>query len=245
MSVELLIALAVVFVAGTVAGLTGFGLTLISVPALLLVFDPVTVVVVNSILSLVTGLVIVFEAWREIEMNAVLRLLPWSFIGLVLGSELLSALDPDYIKLGAGIVVLCAALLLVSKVKLPKDSSWSVVVVGASSGTLATSTGFPSPLVALLFTARRFAKESLRASSAAYFSSIGAIGLAVLIGRGLAEETHFTLAALFIPAALLGKILGSILLRKFSNETFRKITLGVSVLAGAMGISTALLALTT
>lgn len=229
--------------AGTVAGLTGFGLSLIGAPALLLIFDPVTVVVVNTILALITGLVIVVEAWREIRPSDVLSLLPWSFIGLALGSWLLKALDPDYIRLGAGIVVLCAALILARGITLPKSGRWIAAVIGASSGTLATSTGFPSPLATLLFTARKFAKESIRASSAAYFSSIGAIGLAVLIGRGLAEESHFALAAIFIPAALSGKILGSILLRKLSNETFRKITLGVSVMAGLMGVSTAVLAL--
>ncbi len=244
MSAEILIALSVVFVAGTVAGLTGFGLSLISTPALLLIFDPVTVVVVNTILALITGLVIVIESWREIRPGAVLSLLPWSLAGLVAGSELLGALDPDYIRLAAGIVVLCTALLLVCGLTLPRSGGrWGTVVVGALSGILATSIGFPSPLATLLFTARKFAKASTRASGAAYFSSIGAIGLVVLIGRGMAEVTHFALAAIFIPAALLGKVLGSILLRRLSNETFRKVTLGVSMLAGIMGMSTALLAL--
>lgn len=198
MTAELLAALTIVLVAGSVAGLTGFGLTLFSTPALLLIFDPVTVVVLNAILAPVTGLVIVFEAWREIRLRVVLSLLPWSLLGLTLGTELLVVLDPDYIKLVAGIVVLCTALLLVRGVTLSENSGkWAIVVVGALSGVLATSTGFPSPLATLLFAARGFAKESLRASSAAYFSSIGVIGLVILIGRGLTQETHFALAAIF------------------------------------------------
>lgn len=151
MSPEILIALLIVLVAGIVAGVTGFGLSFISAPALLLVFDPVTVVVVNMILSLVTGLVIVVEAWREIKFTAVLTLIPWSFMGLALGSELLQTLNPNYIQFAAGLVVLCAAILLTRKVTLPGSAGrWGPMIVGASSGLLATSTGFPSPLVALL-----------------------------------------------------------------------------------------------
>lgn len=244
MSLEILIALLIVLVAGTMAGITGFGLSFISAPALLLIFDPLTVVVVNTILSLVTGLVIVLEAWREIRFSAVIPLLPWSFIGLALGTELLQMLNPNYIQVAAGLVVLCAAMLLASKIDLPGISGRrGTMIVGVSSGLLATSTGFPSPLVALLFTAKKFAKYNLRASSAAYYSSLGALGLAILIGRGLTQEAHFMLTAAFLPVALLGKILGSILLRKLSNEYFRKITLIAAVLTGVVGLSTAITAL--
>lgn len=231
-------------VAGSVAGLTGFGLTLISTPALLLIFDPVTVVVVNAILVPVTGLVIVFEAWQEVRLRSVLALLPWSLLGLLLGTELLVVLDPDYIKLVAGLVVLCTAFLLTLGLNLTAGSGrWAAVTVGASSGVLATSIGFPSPLAALLFAARGFAKDSLRASSAAYFSAIGVIGLAVLVGRDLAQVAHFTLAVTFIPTALTGKILGSVLLRRLSEKSFRRVSFGVAMLAGIIGVSTALEAL--
>jgi uncharacterized membrane protein YfcA len=244
LSAALLVALATVLVAGVVAGVTGFGLSLISTPALLMVFDPPTVVTVNMILALSTGLVIVAEDWREVRFGAVLYLLPWSFVGLALGAALLTTLDPDYIRLAAGIVVLLSAILLVYGVALIESGGrWRTVAVGVLSGTLATSTGFPSPLVTLLFAARRFAKRSLRASGAAYFSAVGAIGLATLIASGTAQGTHFALAGIFIPAALSGKVLGSVLLRRLSNEMFRGVTLAVAMLAGTLGISTAILAL--
>lgn len=244
MSVEFLVALATVFVAGSVSGLTGFGLSLISTPALLMIFDPPTVVTVNMILALSTGLVIVAEDWREVRFDAVLSLLPWSFAGLALGAVLLTRLDPDYIRLAAGIVVLLTAFLLVYGATLVENGGrWKTVAVGVLSGTLATSTGFPSPLATLLFTARRFSKRSLRASGAAYFSAIAMLGLATLVVSGTAHGAHFTLAAAFIPAALSGKVLGSVLLRRLSNETFRGITLAVAILAGILGISTAILAL--
>lgn len=244
MSAEILIALLILLVAGIMAGITGFGLSLMSAPALLLVFDPVTVVVVNAILSLVTGLVIVFEVWSEIRFAAVLQLLPWSVMGLVLGSEVLQTLNPNYIQFAAGIVVLCAALLLARKIDFPAFSGKrGTMVVGVSSGLLATSTGFPSPLAALLFTAKKFTKHNLRASSAAYYSSLGAIGLAILVGRGLTQESHFMLTAAFLPVALFGKVLGSLLLRKLSNESFRKITVIAAMLTGVIGFSTAIEAL--
>ena len=50
-----------VFLAGTSTGLTGFGLAFISVPLLLFVYDPTTVVVLTAVLSVFINAAVVWD----------------------------------------------------------------------------------------------------------------------------------------------------------------------------------------
>jgi len=65
LSASLFKVLLAAFLAGTITGLTGFGLALISVPLLLFVYDPTTVVVLTAMLSVFINAVVVGDSWRE------------------------------------------------------------------------------------------------------------------------------------------------------------------------------------
>jgi uncharacterized membrane protein YfcA len=69
------------------------------------------------------------------------------------------------------------------------------------------------------------------------------VGLAALALWGLMDAGHVTLAFALIPAAFLGKLVGTALLTRVSEKTFRRITLGFTLLTGALGVATALWAL--
>jgi uncharacterized membrane protein YfcA len=241
---ELVFALLAVALAGGVAGLTGFGFALVSVPLLLLVLDPAAVVALNLLLAAATNSVVVADSWRYVRRRAVLSLLPWAAVGLPAGVELLRVLDAEYIRLLAGAVVAAFALLLLRDVEVPGlRTRTGNAAAGLASGTLSTSTGLAGPPVVMLFAARRFAKESFRASNAAYFLAVSLAGLGLLFFRDLLSGSHLYLAVLLAPAAVGGKMLGTRLLGRVSDESFRNVTLGLVLLTGAVGIAGALYAL--
>jgi uncharacterized membrane protein YfcA len=234
----------VILGAAAVSGLTGFGLAVVAVPPLMLVFEPVAVVVLLSFVSLFTNVVIVQDSWREIELRSVAALLPWAAAGLVLGTEVLRVASAESIRLAVGLVVILSAGLLLRRVELPgAKSRWGTAVAGASSGVLSTSTGIAGPPVVLLFAARGFPRDRFRASNAAYFLALGVAVILALMARGMVEASHLWIAAALIPAALVGKMLGTALVKRLSNEAFRGITLGVVLLTGALGALTATWAL--
>lgn len=68
-------------------------------------------------------------------------------------------------------------------------------------------------------------------------------GLAVLIYSGIVNGENALLAIALVPASLLGKIAGTSLLARLSEETFRRVTLSVVVLTGILGVATAARAL--
>ena len=244
MSVALLVALFSALLAGTVSGLTGFGLALISVPLLLFVYDPKTVVVITAVLSVIINLAVVWDSWRDADRRVVVALLPPALVGVIAGTEVLRAVDPDYIRLGVGIVVVFSALLLLRDVRLPgAETRWGTVVAGSASGALSTSTGLAGPPIVLLFASRNLPKRAFRGSSALYFLLMSLVGLVVLYFRGIFDADQIPLALALIPAAFLGKALGTALLKKVSERGFRKISLGIVILTGSLGVATALWAL--
>lgn len=244
MSAAFLVALLAALLAGAVSGLTGFGLALISVPLFLLVYDPTTVVVITSVLSVAINLAVVWDSWREARKRMVAALLPPAFAGLLVGVEVLAAVDPRYIRLGVGIAVVFSALLLLREIKLPKADTWpGTVVAGLLSGALSTSTGLAGPPVVLLFASRGLPKHAFRGSSALYFLVLSVAGIAALYYRGLLTGEHVPLSLALVPAAFVGKVLGTALLSRFSDKAFRALTLAVVIVTGSLGVATAAWAL--
>ena len=244
MSLGLFLAFFIVVVASAVSGLTGFGISVVGVPVLLVIYNPATVVVLIASIGLFVNAVIVQDSWREVDLRSVLMLMPWAVFGVFLGTEVLTRLNAEYIRLSVGLIVVLSAVLLLREVSLPGAKGlWGTVVAGATSGALSTSTGIGGPPIVLLFAARNLPKIQFRVSNAAYFFFLSIVALTTLLARGIAQPSHFWIAAALIPAAFIGKTLGTALVKRISNEAFRKITLAVVLLTGILGMLTAIRAM--
>ena len=241
---ELIVALLAALLAGTVTGLTGFGLALISTPLLLFVYEPRTVVVLTAVFSVFISVAVVWDSWGEARWRLSLALLLPSTVGIFLGAEVLRVAEPSYIRLAVGAVVVFSALLLVRDVRLPgAGTRWGPVVAGSASGALSTSTGLAGPPIVLLLASRGLPKAEFRSTSALYFLAMSGVGLLVLAGRGLIEGGEIWLALVLVPAAIVGKIVGTAFLKKVSERAFRALSLGIVILTGVLGVTTALWAL--
>ena len=244
MSAALFVALFAALLAGIVTGLTGFGLALISTPILLFVYEPRTVVVLTVILSIFISAAVVWDSWHEARRRLVLALLVPALFGIVVGAVILGVIDPIYIRLGVGAIVIFSALLLVRDVRLPgANTRWGTLVAGSASGALSTSTGLAGPPIVLLLAARGLPKHEFRGTSVLYFLPMGVAGLVVLAFRGLVEAPEVPLGLALVPAAIVGKAVGTALLKHVSEKAFRAITLGLVILTGTLGVATAAWAL--
>jgi uncharacterized membrane protein YfcA len=244
LSSALLVALFAALLAGIVTGLTGFGLALISTPILLFVYEPRTVVVLTAIFSIFINAAVVWDSWHEARRRLSLALFVPALLGIVVGAELLGVIDPDYVRLGVGLIVIFSAMLLVRDVRLPAaDTRWGTLVAGSASGVLTTSTGLAGPPIVLLLASRGLPKHEFRGTSALYFLPISIAGLAVLAFRGLVDSSEVPLGLLLVPAAIVGKAVGTALLKHVSEKAFRAVTLGLVILTGTLGVATAAWAL--
>lgn len=233
-------ALLAALLAGSISGLSGFGYALVSVPLLLIVFEPTTVIVALSFIGIFINALIVHDSSRFVAGRALVSLLPWSALGLIVGVEILRLVDAVYIELVAGSLVIAFSIMLLREWALPGlKGRWGPVLAGTSAGIMSTSTGIGGPPVVMLFAARKLARDVFRATNAAYFMTLACLTLSLLFVRGMVEWQHLWIAALLVPAAFVGKALGTWTAARLSGTNFRKITLGITLIAGCLGVFSA------
>ena len=240
----LVVAFLAVAGAGVVTGLTGFGFALVSVPLLLLVMDPASVVTTVLVIGQLTSSVNAWTARAYVQRNLLWTLLPGAAIGMVLGSFVLRWLDPIVLKLGAATLVVLFTLLLAARRRpAGRPSAAGETLVGGASGLLTTSVGLSGPPVVLLLHGALPDKDRSRATLAAYFALTSPLGLVTLLVQGSAPAHAWTAAAVLAPIALIGRSVGSRLHRSTPQGVFRAITLGVTLVAGLGGMAAALASL--
>ncbi|MGI8643331.1 MAG: sulfite exporter TauE/SafE family protein [Thermomicrobiales bacterium] len=244
LELTLLFVFLIVLIASILSGAAGFGFGLISIPALLLVYDPVTVITIGRVVAVVMAVVIMADTWRHVAFRTVVGLIPASLLGTVLGVAVLDVLSAGTIKLIASLVALLFAFILIqANTSLLPATPWLTGLVGLISGTLSTSTGLPGPPVVLLFTARGMAAPVFRGSIAAYFVVLNAGGLLALLAPGVAGREELLVAITVSPVAVLGTWIGQRLGRRVSQSAFRRFTLGLLIVTATAGAVSALLAL--
>jgi uncharacterized membrane protein YfcA len=69
------------------------------------------------------------------------------------------------------------------------------------------------------------------------------VTLVILSARGLVATGDLPLAAALVPAAMVGKIIGTAFLKRISESAFRTLSLGLVILTGTLGVATAAWAL--
>jgi uncharacterized membrane protein YfcA len=140
--------------------------------------------------------------------------------------------------------VALSALVLLWDVRLPgAETGWATVLAGSASGALSTSTALAGPPIVLLLASRGVPKRPFRATSALYFLVAGVVAFVVLAFGGSVDGGMLPLAAVLVPAAVAGKVLGASFVGRISERAFRAASLATVVLTGALGVATALLAL--
>lgn len=231
------IALLAALFAGAISGMSGFGYALVSVPLLLLVFEPATVVVVVSFLGVFTNALVVSDSLRAVEARAVGTLLPWSVLGVVAGTEILRLTEAVHVELATGLLVAGFSAMLLRGLTPPGlGGGWGPPVVGASAGLLSGSAGLGGPSIVMLFAARGLPRDAFRATNAACLLALGSLTLSLLLVRGMVGWQQLWISALLVPATFVGKAVGTRIAGRLSGAGLRKTALWIALAAGCVGV---------
>ena len=218
----------IVTLAGTLQGITGFGFALISVPLLLLVYDPHTAVGINIMISIASLSLLTFRVRRVVLIPIVKNLFFGSLLGIPLGAYIFLHFDLHLLKLTISLVTVVFSMILISglTVKSATGRLWESTV-GSLSGFLTGSIGMPGPPIILLLSNQRLSKDLFRATTSAYFILVYLASLLLLAWLG-ALDTNMVLTAIsLVPFALLGGQLGFLIFPRVPQAKFQH---GVSLL---------------
>ena len=239
-----LLLIAITLVAATVNGALGYGFSSLSVPVAVLIYanrvlNPALVlieVVVNSY-ALVINRRSVPRIWKR-----TLPILGGLVPGVIIGSFLLSAVNPGTMKLLTYALLLPLILLQAAGVRRFIRAERAIgVPLGTGIGVLYSVTTISGPPLALMLNNQGYVREDFRASLALIRiaeSTLTAVAYAVL---GLYSVQTGSLVALIAPSVIVGVSLGAYLIRRLAAETFRRICMSFDAWVVGFGFSRSLL----
>jgi uncharacterized membrane protein YfcA len=144
------------------------------------------VVTANLALACITRISVAYRFRSDARPGRAAGLIAGSVPGLWLGAVVLTTVDVSTIKLGAGLVVMAAAVLLWRAVKAPppRELPGAAVAAGFAGGFLGAATSLNGVAPVLLLARDKAAPSSVLADLALYFVASNAIGLAILLVEG-------------------------------------------------------------
>lgn len=236
------VAIGVCFVAGAIRGITGFGFPLIVISGLNLVALPVEVVPLATGIDLVLGIGMIPQIWREVHWTGARWLWLGAVIGIPVGISVLILLDPDIMRIGISVAVLISVILIARGFALGAVPGRGLILVtGGASGFLSGAGGIPGPPVILLYLSSPLPISTTRATTSVFFILVDMIALAGWASQGLIDDTTVSRAAVLIPIAFLGMLLGYRLYGIATPAQVKNLALGLLMVLAIVGIGKVLI----
>ena len=233
---------AVIFSAGFLQGLSGFGSNLIILPLVTLVYPIKTVIPIAGLFALCINLCLISKLRSAVRIRPILLMLSCSLPGIPCGVLILKMVAPVVLEVGLGVVLVSFSLYSFF-ITFPRRelSSWWALVAGFVSGCLGGSLGTNGPPVLIYTAIQPWTKNEVKAVLAVFFFLSGTGVTLTQWLNGLLTPQVFSLFRLGLPALLAGIALGIFASGRVSEKGYRKgatvlvFLLGLSLLAKGMG----------
>lgn len=226
--------------AAIVNGALGYGFSSITVPLALLfltnrVLNPALVpieVALNAYVLWVNREALV-TVWRRV-LPIVIGLLP----GVLLGTALVSQVNPGWLKFATFIVLLPLILFQAAGYRRPIKSERSVgFVFGGGVGVLYSVTTISGPPLAVMLSNQGLTKKDFRAALG-FIRLAEASFTAVAYGyAGLYSLESLALIPYILPSIAVGVPIGAVIIQRIRPETFRRVCMSFDAWIVGFGIS--------
>jgi uncharacterized membrane protein YfcA len=243
------------FVASVVNGALGYGFSSITVP-LALIF--LTNRVLNPALVLVEVVLNAYVLWVNRAAAPAIARRVWPLAagilpGVVIGTLVLSTVNPGWLKLWTFVVLLPLIMLQAAGFRRPiRRERATGVVIGGGVGALYAVTTVSGPPLAALLSNQGFVGTEFRAAMGLIRlveSSLTAVAYAFV---GLYTVESLSLIPAIVPSLVIGVPIGAWLIRRVDAETFRRVcmsfdawivSIGIGALLRSLGVAGADVAL--
>lgn len=235
MSQTVLGVLVVVFLATFARSAVGFGNALVGMPLLTLLLGIRTATPLMGLLAVAMSLVILWDSWREMDLDAAWRLVLASFVGMPLGIWALKHLPAAIVTGGLGVLLAGFGLYALTRPVLPplKKPHW-VYVCGGVAGALGAAYNTNGPPVVVYGALRRWPATRFRATLQGFFlPSSFAISLSHGLG-GLWDRQVLVLFGLSLLPMLLAVVAGGWVNRQIAPERFTRLLYGILIGLGCL-----------
>lgn len=203
------------------------GIGVLPVVLLSMVFEPRLSTGLQLIMLAMTDIMAVAYYRRHADWKVVLRLLPWAYCGLAIGSFTLRYIDDQMMRPVLGGIILGLALLNFIRSRMSPDKIPSGNVIAIFCGLLLGFTtqvaNAAGPVAAIYFLAMRLPKDKYMGCSAWFFLIINWTKLPIFIWEGRITAQSLWVDLSMLPFLVLGAILGIMLLPKIPQKLFEQV----------------------
>jgi uncharacterized protein len=233
----------ITFGAAIVNGALGYGFSSITVPLALLfltnrVLNPALVpieVALNAYVLWVNRAALP-AVWRRV-LPIVIGLAP----GVLIGTALVSQVNPGWLKFGTFIVLLPLILVQAAGYRRPIQSERSVgLAFGGGVGVLYSVTTISGPPLAVMLSNQGLAKTDFRAALGFIRLAESSFTAVAYYYAGLYTVESFGLIPYILPSIFVGVPIGAYLIQRIRPETFRRVCMSFDAWVVAFGLSTLL-----
>ncbi len=232
---ELAVSLLVVTVAGVVLGTVSFGFGVVSSPPLLLFIEAkTTIVVVNSLTTILLSLVLL-RTWRHLDLRNSKGLILGGLAAAPVGVLVLNVAEPGLLRIIIGVVIVALGLLNLRDLQLPIATfPGSGIFFGFITCLAVTAISIGGPLGAVYAMAQRWPAQTVRASLAAMFVLSGLVSVPLYAATGLYTRDTLVTVGLLTPGVLVGFGIAGLLVGRLNERAFRYVVIALVVLGGGM-----------
>ena len=238
---ELTLLLTGAVIAGFVQGLSGFAFSMVSMAIWVWALDPKLAAVMAVFGSLVGQVIGVFTVPRKLAWRELAPFLLGGLVGIPLGVMLLPRLDADAFKFGLGalLVIACPAMMFASHLprlalRSPLLGRAADALAGAGGGVMGGLGGFTGVIPTLWCTLRGLEKAAQRTVVQNFNLTTLAVTMAAYVASGAVTRPMWPLLPLVAAAVLVPSMIGARFYQLLSEQSFRRVVLGLLTVAGAV-----------
>ena len=230
-------------VGGFVSGFAGFGTALTAIGIWLEIMPPHVVAVLTVIFTVASQTASLPAVFRAIEPRRVVPFMVPGLIGVPIGAWLLNILDPNWIRLGAGVIVVGFSLYMLlarARESLTWGGQAADTAIGFAGGILGGLMGLSGTLPTLWAALRGWPKLESRTVFQSFNLATSLLALGTHMWSGMLTGAVLKAAAMALPGTFLGTWLGVRTWHRVGEHGFRKAILvllcisGVLLLAGGL-----------
>ncbi|MEV4902695.1 sulfite exporter TauE/SafE family protein [Citricoccus sp. NPDC055426] len=233
-------AVAAILVGSTLQRLSGTGVGLVVAPVLALLMGPALGVFVTNSTTVVSGLLIMLAVVRDVDWKRYLIFLPAALAGAVPAAFLVRELDPAWLNIVIGAVVLVALALTFGTPRVPHVRSRALTAAtGMVGGFLNTSAGVAAPAMVMYSKLARWDQRSFAATMQPTFMTMGIFSVATKLAVGATtfdQLPPWWLFPIIVVTVVVGIRVGGWLAGKVSLGAARTVAITLAGLGGAVAV---------
>ncbi|MEM6591548.1 MAG: sulfite exporter TauE/SafE family protein [Cyanobacteria bacterium P01_C01_bin.73] len=229
----------ITFLASFIQGVTGFGFALIAMPILSGLTSIYVAAPLVALITLTNNTMLGIYYRRSFDRKIVGQLLLGSVLGIPFGFLVLQFMPTAWLLTALGVLIVAYALYALIGPAIPslQAKAW-IYGTGFASGILFGSYNLPGPPVVLYGNSQRWPQEKFKSNLISFFW-INAV--LVVVGHGMQQrisEEVFVQFLITVPGLAAGLFSGVMLSKFFNPVIFRKVVLGLLLVAGIQLIIT-------